>query len=123
MPRGRRKGPNQSQFIRDLLGANPKATLGDAKKAWTEAGNKGTIGNSLFYIVKTKLGLTKPSARRGRRPGRPSASKAAARNGTQAYEAVEARLDEVIGMLWALGDHGLVADFRLARRKIAAKLA
>jgi len=27
------KGRTNLQFIRDLLGANPKATLGDAKKA------------------------------------------------------------------------------------------
>lgn len=31
--------------------------------------------------------------------------------------------DDVIHLLWQLGDHDLVAEFRVARRKIAAKLA
>lgn len=123
MPRGRRKGPNQSQFIRDQFAANSNATLGDAKKAWADAGNKGALGNSHFYIIKKKLGLTKPSARRGRPPGRPAGSKAAARGATKGYEAVEDRLDDVIRMLWELGDHDVVNEFRVARRKIAAKLA
>ena len=126
MAKRRNRGPNQSQFIRDLFAANPKATLGDAKKAWSEAGHKGELGNSLFYVVKRKAGLTSPTAggkRRGRPPG-VGTKKAlpVPRQATSSYEAIEDRLDEVIRMLWDLGDHDLVAEFRGARRKIAAKL-
>jgi len=128
-----RGGPNQSEFIRELFKANPQAKLGDAKKAWSDAGHKGEIGNSLFYVVKRKLGLT-TTASGGRRRGRPPGSRnkapaaAGARTSGRAssaagYEAVEDRLDDVIRLLWDLGDHDLVAEFRIARRKIAAKLA
>jgi hypothetical protein len=126
--RKRRSGPNQSQFIRDLFAVNPNAKLGDAKKAWADAGNSGPIGNSLFYVIKRKAGLTKSTGRGGKRRGRPpgSKNKVAApqtrRNVASGYEAVEERLDEVIQLLWQLGDNDLVAEFKGARRKIAAKL-
>ena len=131
--RGRGTGPNQSEFIRDLFKQNSETKLGDAKKAWADAGHKGEIGNSLFYVVKRKLGLT-PATPGGRRRGRPPGSRnrvqpgapprAAGRGGSSAsYEAVEDRLDEVIRMLWDLGDLDLVNEFRVARRRIAAKLA
>ena len=124
--RARRGGPNQSQFIRDLFASNPNAKLGDAKTAWAEAGNKGAIGNSLFYVIKRKQGLTKPTGsgkRRGRPPGAKNKAAVGARSSVRGYEAVEDKLDEVIRMLWELGDHDMVAEFRSARRKIAAKLA
>ena len=130
--RGRGSGPNQSEFIREQFKQNPQTRLGDAKKAWTDAGHKGEIGNSLFYVVKRKIGLTSPAP--GRRRGRPPGSKnktgiAAGRatgvrsTASSGYEAVEDRLDEVIRMLWELGDYDLVNEFRTARRRIAAKLA
>src|SRR5262245_6395511 len=132
--RGRTGGPNQSEFIRELFKQNPNAKLGDAKKAWTEAGHKGEIGNSLFYVVKRKIGLTAATPSGRRRRGRPpgirnkvsagAAVRSSGRGGSAAgYEAVEDRLDEVIRLLWQLGDHDLVSEFRVARRKIAAKLA
>lgn len=126
--RKRGSGPNRSQFIRDLFAANPNAKLGDAKKAWTDAGNAGELGNSLFYVTKRKAGLTKSAGRGGKRRGRPpgSKNKVAApqtRRSASGYEAVEERLDEVIWLLWQLGDNDLVAEFKGARRKIAAKLA
>ena len=125
MAKKRKQGPNQSQFIRDLFAANPNATLGDAKAAWTEAGNKGDLGNSLFYVVKRKAGLTAPVAggkRRGRPPGVSKARTPQRPAASSGYEAVEERLDEVIRLLWELGDPELAAEFRGARRKIAAKL-
>jgi hypothetical protein len=130
--RGRGSGPNQSEFIRELFKQNPETRLGDAKKAWSDAGHKGEIGNSLFYVVKRKLGLTPPAAgrRRGRPPGSKNRTEASAprgligrRGSASGYEVVEDRLDEVIRLLWELGDHDLVSEFRVARRKIAAKLA
>jgi len=128
--RGRGSGPIRSEFIRELFKQNPNAKLGDAKKAWADSGNKGELGNSLFYVVKRQLGLT--SATPGRRRGRPPGSKNKPKNQSGAgpsrgaasgYEAVEDRLDEVIWMLRELGDHDLVNEFRTARRRIAAKLA
>jgi hypothetical protein len=123
---GRKGGTNQSQFIRDLFAANKNTKFADAKQAWTAAGHKGAIGGALFYAVKRKAGFAKPSKggkRRGRPPG--SANKPANPSSSNVigYEAVEERLDEVIRLLWDLGDHDLVAEFRVARRKIAAKLA
>lgn len=126
--RGRSSGPNQSEFIRELFKQNPQTKLGDAKKAWTDAGHKGAIGNSLFYVVKRKIGLTQPATggkRRGRPPGstnKPKTSGHPHRSSDASYEVVEDRLDDVIRILWTLGDHDLVAEFRNARRKIAAKL-
>jgi hypothetical protein len=115
-------GPNQSQFIRDLFAANPQTKLGDAKKAWSDAGHKGAIGNSLFYVVKRKAQMTRVPT--GTKRGRPvgSTNKPKATADAASYEAVEDRLDDVIRMLWTLGDHGLVAELRTARRKVAAKL-
>lgn len=128
--RGRSGGPNQSQFIRELFATNPNAKVADANEAWAKAGHKGTIGNSLFYVTKRKAGLTK--ARGGKRRGRPPGSKnktpAAASpsvptvRGSKGYAAVEDRLDEVIHMLMGMGDQEMVAELRVARRKIAAKL-
>ena len=125
--RRRRSGPNQSEFIRELFKQNPQTKLGDAKKAWSDAGHKGAIGNSLFYVVKRKMGLTTATPggrRRGRPPGSGSkqAAVSAVRGKARGYEAVEDRLDEVIRLLWDLGDHELVNEFRLARRRIAARL-
>jgi hypothetical protein len=121
-----RGGPNQSEFIRELFKQNPNAKLGDAKKAWADAGHKGAIGNSLFYVVKRKMGLT-TAAPGGRRRGRPPGSKKAAAvsagpRKSRGYEAVEDRLDEVIHLLRELGDMELVNEFRMARRRIAARL-
>jgi hypothetical protein len=130
---GRKGGMNRSEFIRGVFAKNPGAKLSDAKKAWADAGNKDTLNNGLFYLVKSKLGLAGSRAsNRGKRRGRPvgsvNGSVASSRNGASSrasaggYEAVENRLDEVIHLLWELGDHDLVAEFKGARRKIAAKL-
>src|SRR5215203_1053797 len=115
MARKRRGGgTSQSQFIRALFAANPNTKLSDARTAWAEAGNKGVISNSLFYVVKGKAGFTKPSAR-GKRRGRPPGSKtksltATPRTAEAKYEAVENLLDDVIQMLWTIGDTDLVAE-------------
>lgn len=121
-----RGGPNQSEFIRELFKQNPQTKLGDAKKAWADAGHKGAIGNSLFYVVKRKMGLT-TVAPGGRRRGRPPGSKkgaatSAAPRKSRGYEAVEDRLDEVIRLLWDLGDTEAVNELRMVRRRIAARL-
>jgi hypothetical protein len=121
-----RSGPNQSEFIRELFKQNPQTKLGDAKKAWSDAGHKGSIGNSLFYVVKRKMGLTE-AAPEGRRRGRPPgkgkvAISTGSRGSSRGYEAVEDRLDEVIHLLRELGDTEIVNELRFARRKIAARL-
>src|SRR5262245_23843241 len=97
--RAARKGnTNQSKFIRDLFAAARNTELGDAKKAWAAAGNKSTLGNSLFYVVKRKAGFSKPSKsskRGGRPPGTADKTAQPTRTSTNGYEAVEDRLDEV----------------------------
>jgi hypothetical protein len=123
--RRRRGGPNQSAFIRELFGKNPDLKLGDANKAWTEAGNSGEIGTSLFYVIKRKLGLTrstKSGKRRGRPPGSGAKGVVSAGRRASGYEAIEDALDEVIQKLREFGDLELVDELRTARRKIGAKL-
>ena len=122
-----RGGPNQSEFIRELFKQNPNTKLADAKAAWTEAGYKGAIGNSLFYVVKRKAGMTKPTKdgkRRGRPPGSANRPKAIGHAATThaAYEAAEASLDEVIRKLWDAGDHETAIELIYIRRRISAKL-
>ncbi len=49
--------PSRSGFIRDQLGKNPKLSLKELIEAWKGGGNTGTITPTLFYQVRSKLGL------------------------------------------------------------------
>ncbi|HEX8203192.1 MAG TPA: hypothetical protein VF590_22135 [Isosphaeraceae bacterium] len=77
----------KSAFIRDLLRRNPEANPKVVNEAWREAGNEGSISNSLVSKTRSDLGLSsrrragEPAAARrgakpGRKPGRPAAAEA-----------------------------------------------
>src|SRR4051812_6788475 len=53
-------GVNQgkSAFLEEFLPDNPDANLEAVNKAWSAAGNDGTISESLFGKLRSKLGLT-----------------------------------------------------------------
>lgn len=125
MAKKRSNGVNQSQFMRELLASNPNAVPADAKKAWSAAGNKGMLTGSLYYIIKKKLGLTSPSARKRGRPvvHKSHSGSLAPAVSAKGYEEVEHKIDEVVHLLWELGDHDLAGEFRTVRRKVAARLA
>jgi hypothetical protein len=48
----------KSSFIRELLGRDPEANEQVVNEAWTEAGNEGTISNSLVSKIRSDMGLT-----------------------------------------------------------------
>src|SRR3954452_23045129 len=53
-------GVNQgkSAFLEEFLPDNPDAKLEAVNKAWSAAGHDGTISDSLFGKLRSKLGLT-----------------------------------------------------------------
>lgn len=122
-------GVNKSQFIRDVLTENRKATIHDINKAWNEAGNEGELNPTLYYQAKGRMGLAK--GRRGRPPreavetaagaARVAKESAVADDGTT-FLAIELELDKLIAKADGLGDSKLADSLRTARRRVAAKL-
>src|SRR4051794_6963556 len=53
-------GVNQgkSAFLEEFFPGNRDADLGAVNQAWNAAGNTGTISESLFGKIRSKLGLT-----------------------------------------------------------------
>lgn len=123
--RGGRKagGPNRSEFIREILTANPQTSAREVQEKWTASGNKDKLNPTLFYLVKSKLGLTS-GVRGGRRAGRPSA--AAGRMGRTGqnggYLEIEQALDRLISQAEGLRDNKLADDLRQARRRASTAL-
>jgi hypothetical protein len=52
------KGPNRSEFIRQLLGRDPETNLKAVNASWKKAGHTGSISNPLFYQIKSKTKST-----------------------------------------------------------------
>jgi hypothetical protein len=48
------KGPNKSEFIRQMLRRDPETNPKAVNEAWKKAGHKGSISNPLFYQVKPR---------------------------------------------------------------------
>jgi len=48
----------KSSFIRELLGRDPEANEQVVNEAWLEAGNEGSISNSLVSKIRSDMGLT-----------------------------------------------------------------
>lgn len=122
--RGGRKagGPNKSAFIRDILLADPKASAKDVQAKWVDAGNKDGLNPTLFYLMKNKLGLSKPrgGGRRGRRPAAAAAPTGGEPNG--GYLEIERALDRLISQAEGLSDRKLAEDLRQARRRASMAL-
>ena len=53
-------GVNQGKtaFVEEFLAGNSDGNLEDVKKAWTAAGNEGTVSESLVNKVRARLGRT-----------------------------------------------------------------
>jgi hypothetical protein len=48
------KGPNKSEFIRQLLRRDRETNVKTVNAAWKKAGQTGTISNPLFFQVKAR---------------------------------------------------------------------
>jgi len=46
----------KSQFVRDVLTGNPRASVKDVNQAWTAAGHDGRLGDTLIYKTKSQIG-------------------------------------------------------------------
>jgi hypothetical protein len=123
--------PNMSDFIRAALKANSKASAKEVIQGWKDAGNPGELKASLFYLVKNKAGYSTPRGgkkRRGRPPGAAKATGAAApkaaapRRSTSVYLEMEQALDALVQLAENVGDSGLAAALRTARRSVSAQL-
>lgn len=57
--------PGKTAFLATYLPSNRNANLEEATKAWNEAGNPGTLSESLFSKIRSKLGLTAKSGTSG----------------------------------------------------------
>lgn len=80
------KGPNKTAFIRERLGEDDSLGAVAIRRAWTEAGNEGSISDNLYYSTKRDLGLT----------GRRSSGESAPAGASQP-EAFEAGSAAVVG--------------------------
>ena len=49
------KGQGKSEFLKELLGRSPDTNMKGVLEAWKKAGNKGTISNPLFYIIRSEM--------------------------------------------------------------------
>src|SRR5207237_603347 len=61
------KGRSKQQFVKGVLQTRPEAGTREVNRAWTKAGNEGTISPSSVAKVRSELGLS-------RRPPRTSAA-------------------------------------------------
>lgn len=117
--------PSRSGFIRDQLGKNPKLSLKELIQAWKDGGNTGTITPTLFYQVRSKLGLAQ-GVRRRRRKRRGAAAAAADTGRAQPdksdYVSIEATLDHLVAQAVAMKDNRLAEALRGARRAASARL-
>lgn len=52
------KTKGKSGFLKEFFVDHPAASKSEIDKAWQEAGNEGTISESLIHLVRTKLRLT-----------------------------------------------------------------
>jgi hypothetical protein len=115
--------PSRSGFIRDQLRENAKLSLKEIIEAWRAQGNTGTITPTLFYQVRSKLGLARGVRRRRRRQA-PVAAEAAARPQPDKsdYLSIEATLDHLVAQAVAMKDNRLAEALRGARRAASARL-
>ena len=115
------EGVSKSQFIRDELAKNPKASFRQVSETWTAAGNREPLTSSLFYLVKSQSGYS-----RGRR-GRPKQTAGAGSSAIDAggneistvYLQIESELDKLI---LKAPDSKIAEALRNARRRVSAKL-
>ena len=110
---------NKSQFIRDELTKNAKASAKDVQDAWAKAGNKDKLNPVLYYVAKKNLGLSKGRKRRKAAAGNQENGNDSI-DGDIALYRLEADLDALIER--AKGDAKVVESLRAARRQVSARL-
>ena len=71
------KTQSKSGFVKKLLSNNPQGNLKAVNDAWLAAKMKGTVGSTLFYKMKSEMGLT------GNLRTKPKARSAKAKSGTK----------------------------------------
>ena len=67
--------PGKSDFIREVLGKNPRATFKAVNEAWTKAGNGGSISQTLVNKMRSEAGLS-GNLRARAKAGAPTVAKA-----------------------------------------------
>jgi hypothetical protein len=75
------KGPNKSEFIRQLLRRDPETNLKAVNAAWKKAGHTGSISNPLFFQVKARaIGTTTKGLANGATASKATAPKPTTKN-------------------------------------------
>jgi hypothetical protein len=109
-----------------MLKANPDVSAREVQAAWKEAGNRDPLNPTLYYQVRTNMGLARPRGRRGRPPRRAAAAaKTTSANVPElnsGYLSIEQALDRLISQAEDMNDSRLAAELRAARRRASAKL-
>jgi hypothetical protein len=131
----------KTAFVEKYFNSNPDGNLETVNKAWTAAGNDGSVSESLVGKVRARLGLTarktveEPKPAESRSKAKPKAKKSirsvqkpiALANGSHAPLAIghvedvldelEEGIDELIQRIRELGDRpDVVKALRRARR-------
>ena len=139
------KTQSKSGFLLEFLQENPGATEAEAKEAWQEAGNEGTVSSSSFYNAKSALaknGSAAPASKSKAKAKGPAKGLKAVRSFTPSggsnggfaprasspghfapeIDAVEGEIDELIFRLKGLGGVPDVEEaLRRARRLLTLK--
>lgn len=143
-PNGRKggTGSGKSAFVKEILGREPKANVKAINRAWTSAGNEGTISDSVVYKIKRGLAtagrrspgelpqrVAKPERAANpvdviaSQPGGPTSPRTPAtlmREGSgpgRVLHEIEGEIDELLFRLKGLGDFPEVQEaLRSARR-------
>ena len=139
------KGPNKTAFIKEALGRDATLDAKGIKRAWTEAGNEGSISDNLFYTTKAAMGIkgSQDSSRsteviaarpepaspsEASKPDRPEAApwatpRTASSPGGHDRElhGIEAEIDELVFRLRGLGGYAEVQEALRAARRLLVR--
>lgn len=120
---GKKAGaPSRSEFIRNTLANNRKASFDEVNEAWKKAGNTGVITRTLYHQVKSKSGFSRGRKRRGRKRGEGAAPTAAVRPASNTYFEIEISLERLVAQAESIANKQLADALRSARRLASAKL-
>ena len=61
MAKKRGVSEGKAEFLESFLAKSPDATLKIVNEAWAASGKEGTISQSYFGAIRTKLKLAKPA--------------------------------------------------------------
>lgn len=104
---------NRSEFIRNQLAENPKASASEIQEAWKKAGNKDEFSAALYYQVKRSIA---PKKRKRKK------SEFEESTISDTYLHIERKVDQLITQATSVNDTKLVESLRNARRIVGSKL-